>query len=82
MRKNGRCALHCTLVDHPDERIQSTRLGCEDEIAKEFYAAVETASSILVSLSWQERKSKDDGWCVSRGGCSIFDCRALTMGRV
>jgi hypothetical protein len=55
MRKNGRHVLHCTLVDDPDERIQSTRLGCEDEIAKEFYVAVETASSILVSLSWQER---------------------------
>lgn len=55
MRKNGRRVLRCTLVDDPDEWIQSTRLGCEDEIAKGFYAAVETASSILVSLSWQER---------------------------
>jgi hypothetical protein len=55
IRKNGRCVLRCTLVDDPDERIQSTRLGCEDEIAKESYAAVETASSILVSLSRQER---------------------------
>lgn len=55
IRKNGRRVLRCTLVDDPDERIQSTRLGCEDEIAKESYAAVETASSLLVSLSWQER---------------------------
>jgi hypothetical protein len=55
IRKNGRRVLRCTLVDDPDERIQSTRLGCEDEIAKESYAGVETASSILVSLSWQER---------------------------